>query len=64
MSREEGEMDAQHRIEESMQRLGRTLEKARQDPRAVIDGAFRGTSPSGAVTVWVDSLGRLERVRI
>ncbi|MCI2423759.1 YbaB/EbfC family nucleoid-associated protein [Saccharopolyspora sp. K220] len=57
-------MEAQFRIEESMDRLRRNLEKARQNPQAVLDGHFSGTSPSGAVTVWVDSLGRVERVRV
>ncbi|GAA2810257.1 YbaB/EbfC family nucleoid-associated protein [Saccharopolyspora taberi] len=57
-------MDAQVRIEQAMDQLSRNLQRAKEDPQAVLEGKFSGTSPSGAVTVWVDSLGRVDHIRI
>ncbi|GAA3358239.1 YbaB/EbfC family nucleoid-associated protein [Saccharopolyspora gregorii] len=57
-------MDAQARIEEAMAQLGRNMPKVRADPQAVLDGRFTGVSSSGGVTVVVDSLGRVEEVRL
>lgn len=38
--------------------------KIRQDPEQAVFGEFRGVSPGGAVTVWVDMLGRLRRCHV
>ncbi|MEU6129840.1 hypothetical protein ABZ805_11780 [Saccharopolyspora sp. NPDC047091] len=65
MRSSEGEqVNAQARIEDAMARLGRNMSKVREDPQAVLDGRFKGVSSSGGVTVVVDSLGRVEDVRL
>lgn len=46
------------------ERLDRNIEIATRDPERVINGNFKGTSRSGLVTVWVDVLGRVERVNL
>lgn len=40
------------------------LEKIKQDPHRALFSEFTGTSPSGAVSVQVDLLGRFKHVRI
>jgi DNA-binding protein YbaB len=55
-------VDIQERVSQAMEQLERNVQRAMQDPDAVLQGSFKGTS--GAVTVWVDAVGRAERFRI
>jgi hypothetical protein len=56
------EMEA--RIAELMDRLDRNIGVVTNDPERVLNGHFKGVSRSGVVTVWVDLLGRVERVNL
>lgn len=38
--------------------------RIRRDPERALFSEYRGTSQSGAVTVWVDMIGKLSRVHI
>lgn len=38
--------------------------RIRRDPERALFSEYRGISPSGAVTVWVDMIGKLARVHI
>lgn len=48
--------------------LGDKLRRAARDagmsPTEFLDGGVSGTSTDGTVTVWVDGIGRITRVRI
>lgn len=52
------------RIEQAMRQVEITAERAARNPEAAVFGRFRGDSRAGTVTVWVDPLGRLDRVEI
>ncbi|SFQ22403.1 Conserved DNA-binding protein YbaB [Amycolatopsis arida] len=49
---------------EQVEALKARLHKIKENPRQALFSEFRGTSRSGAVTVWVDLLGRQKRVHI
>lgn len=56
--------DLEARVGETMRNLARNIERANADPQAVLQGGFRGRSRSGAVTVWVDALGRVDQCHL
>lgn len=38
------------------------ITQIKSDPEKALFSDFKGTTPSGAVTVWVDLLGRFKRI--
>jgi hypothetical protein len=50
--------------ESMMRRLIDRADAATANPAVVLFGTFQGSSRTSAVTVWVDAIGRLERVEI
>jgi hypothetical protein len=56
--------ETEARVAEIMRSIERKVELASQNPEAVVYGQFKGISPSGAVTAWVDAIGRIERVSL
>jgi len=53
-------VDPQEMVAQAQERFARI----RNDPEKALFSQYKGVSPSGAVTVWVDMMGRLVRVRI
>lgn len=53
-------MHPQEMAEQAQERFARI----RRDPERALFSEYRGTSQSGAVTVWVDMIGKLARVHI
>lgn len=50
--------------DDAVRRAEERFAKIRKNPELAVFGQFRGVSPSGAVTVWVDLMGRLARLHI
>lgn len=53
-------MDPQEMVAQAQERFA----KIRRDPEKALFSQYKGVSPSGAVTVWVDMMGKLVRVHI
>lgn len=51
-------MDADDRLVQAKERLARI----KRDPERALFSDFKGVSPGGVVTVWVDVLGRMSRI--
>ncbi|MEO6087807.1 MAG: YbaB/EbfC family nucleoid-associated protein [Umezawaea sp.] len=53
-------MDPQEMVTQAQERFA----KIRRDPEKALFSEYKGVSPSGAVTVWVDMMGKLVRVHL
>lgn len=53
-------MDPQDMVAQAQDRFA----KIRRDPEKALFSQHKGVSPSGAVTVWVDMMGKLVRVHL
>ena len=53
-------MDPQEMVVQAQQRFA----KIRRDPEQALFSHFKGVSPSGSVTVWVDLMGKLTRLQL
>lgn len=53
-------MDPQEMVAQAQERFA----KIRRDPEKALFSEYKGVSPSGAVTVWVDMMGKLVRMHL
>lgn len=53
-------MDPQEMVAQAQERFA----KIRRDPEKALFSEYKGVSPTGAVTVWVDMMGKLVRVHL
>lgn len=53
-------MDPQEMVARAQERFA----KIRRDPEKALFSEYKGVSPTGAVTVWVDMMGKLVRVHL
>lgn len=51
-------------VQRAQQSAADKIERMKNNPEAALFGEFEGRSQSGRVTVWVDLLGRVKRVRL
>lgn len=62
MIREGKTVDPQHDYAAETEKMKERITQIKSDPERALFSDFKGTAPSGAVTAWVDLLGRLKRI--
>ncbi len=55
-------MDPQRDYVAEAETMKERITRIKSDPERALFSDFKGTTPSGAVTVWVDLLGRFKRI--